>query len=131
MTEIVVKDTANPDAEDMVLHMGPHHPSTHGVLNFMVESDGEVMSRCVPQVGYLHRGIEKIGEETPYPAFMPYTDRIDYLAAMAYTHAYVAAVERAAHIEVPPRAEYIRVITSELNRISSHLVWFGAFLLEV
>lgn len=131
MTEIVVRDTANPETEDMILHMGPHHPSTHGVLNFMVESDGEVMSRCVPQVGYLHRGIEKIAEATPYPGFMPYTDRIDYLAAMFCNQGYAMAVEKLLGVEVPARAEYLRVITGELNRIANHLLTLGVMAMDV
>ena len=131
MTEIVVKDTANPDAEEMVLYMGPHHPSTHGVLNFMVEADGEVMSRCVPQVGYLHRGIEKLGEATSYPGFMPYTDRIDYLAAMFCNQGYAMAVEKLLNVEVPARAEYLRVIAAELNRIANHLLTLGVMAMDV
>ena len=131
MTEITVRDTANPDAEEMVLYMGPHHPSTHGVLNFMVETDGEVMSRCVPQVGYLHRGIEKIGEATPYPGFIPYTDRIDYLAAMFCNQGYAMTVEKLLDIEVPQRAEYLRGISGELNRIANHLLTLGVFAMDI
>ena len=86
--------------------------------------------RAEPVPGYIHRMHEKMGENRTYAQFLPNTSRIDYLSAMHYTHAFVSVVERAAGIEVPPRAEYIRVITSELNRISSHLVWFGAFLLD-
>jgi NADH-quinone oxidoreductase subunit D len=87
--------------------------------------------RAEPVIGYIHRMHEKMGENRTYAQFLPNTSRIDYLSAMTYTHAFVGAVERAAKIEVPPRAEYIRVITSELNRISSHLVWWGAFLLDL
>ena len=131
MPEIVVKDTTQPDAEEMVLSMGPHHPSTHGVLNFMVETDGEVMSRCVPQVGYLHRGIEKLGEITPYAGFMPYTDRIDYLAAMSCNQGYAMAVEKLLGVEIPARAEYLRVIGAELNRIANHLLTLGVMAMDV
>ncbi len=117
--------------ETFVLNVGPQHPATHGVLRLKMTMDGEYVARAEPVCGYIHRMHEKMGENRTWAQFLPNTGRIDYLAAMAYNHAYVAAVERAAKIEVPPRAEYIRVITSELNRISSHLVWFGAFLLDL
>jgi NADH-quinone oxidoreductase subunit D len=93
--------------------------------------DGEYIVRAEPVCGYIHRMQEKMGENRTYAQFLPNTSRIDYLSAMTYTHAFVGAVERAAKIQVPPRAEYLRVITSELNRISSHLVWWGAFLLDL
>ena len=93
--------------------------------------DGEYIVRAEPVCGYIHRMQEKMGENRTYAQFLPNTSRIDYLSAMTYTHAFVGAVERAAKLQVPPRAEYIRVITSELNRISSHLVWWGAFLLDL
>lgn len=118
-------------AQQMVLNMGPHHPSTHGVLRFILETDGEVIHRCRPDVGFLHRGLEKIAEQVNYAQFMPFTDRIDYLAAMNCNLGYALAVERLAGIEVPPRAEYIRVLAAELNRITSHLVSVGAFALDI
>lgn len=117
--------------ETFVLNVGPQHPATHGVLRLKLTMDGEYITRAEPVCGYIHRMHEKMGENRTWAQFLPNTGRIDYLAAMAYGHAYVAAVERAAKIQVPPRAEYIRVITTELNRISSHLVWFGAFLLDL
>ncbi|MBL9134348.1 MAG: NADH-quinone oxidoreductase subunit D [Verrucomicrobiales bacterium] len=117
--------------ETFVLNLGPQHPATHGVLRVKLTMDGEFITRAEPVPGYIHRMHEKMGENRTWAQFLPNTSRIDYLSAMAYTHAYVAAVERAAKIEVPARAEYIRVITSELNRVSSHLVWFGAFLLDL
>ncbi|MCX6906730.1 MAG: NADH-quinone oxidoreductase subunit D [Verrucomicrobia bacterium] len=117
--------------ETFVLNVGPQHPATHGVLRLKMTMDGEYVTRAEPVCGYIHRMHEKMGENRTWSQFLPNTGRIDYLAAMAYNHAYVAAVERAAKIEVPLRAEYIRVITTELNRISSHLVWFGAFLLDL
>jgi NADH-quinone oxidoreductase subunit D len=117
--------------ETFVLNLGPQHPATHGVLRVKLTMDGEYIRRAEPVPGYIHRMHEKMGENRPLPQFLPNTSRIDYLSAMHYTHAFVALVERAARIEVPPRAEYVRVITSELNRISSHLVWFGAFLLDL
>lgn len=120
-----------PARETFVLNLGPQHPATHGVLRLKLTMDGEYILRAEPVPGYIHRMHEKMGENRTYAQFLPNTSRIDYLAAMHYTHAFVALVERAAGIEVPARAEYVRVITSELNRISSHLVWFGAYLLDL
>jgi len=117
--------------ESFVLNLGPQHPATHGVLRVKMVMDGEYIVRAEPVCGYIHRMQEKMGENRTYAQFLPNTSRIDYLSAMTYTHAFVGAVERAAKIQVPPRAEYLRVITSELNRISSHLVWWGAFLLDL
>jgi NADH-quinone oxidoreductase subunit D len=117
--------------EMFILNLGPQHPATHGVLRLKLTMDGEYITRAEPVPGYIHRMHEKMGENRTYAQFLPNTSRIDYLSAMHYTHAFVGVVERAAGIEVPRRAEYIRVITSELNRISSHLVWFGAFLLDL
>jgi NADH-quinone oxidoreductase subunit D len=117
--------------EEMIINMGPHHPSTHGVLRFILRTDGEVIYGCRPDVGFLHRGLEKIAEKVSYPQFMPYTDRIDYLAAMNCNLGYALAVERLAGIEVPPRAEFIRVLAAELNRIISHLISVGTFALDM
>jgi NADH-quinone oxidoreductase subunit D len=124
--------TAVPgERETFVINLGPQHPATHGVLRVKLTMDGEYVVRAEPVPGYIHRMHEKMGENRTWAQFLPNTSRIDYLSAMHYTHAYVGAVERAARIEVPPRAEYVRVIASELNRISSHLVWWGAFLLDL
>jgi len=117
--------------ETMILNMGPHHPSTHGVLRFILRTDGEVIHLCRPDIGYLHRGLEKIAEQVTYAQFMPYTDRLDYLAAMNCNLGYAVTVERAAEIEVPPRAEYIRVLVAELNRIISHLISVGTFAMDI
>lgn len=117
--------------ETFVLNLGPQHPAAHGVLRVLMTMDGEWIQRAEPVIGYIHRMHEKMGENRTWAKFLPNTSRIDYLSAMHYTHAFVGAVERAAKIEVPPRAEYARVITSELNRISSHLVWWGALLLDL
>lgn len=116
---------------EILLNMGPQHPSTHGVIRFIVRADGEVMVEALPVVGYLHRGIEKIAEITPYAGFIPYTDRVDYLAAMFANHAFVMGVERLLGVEVPKRAEYLRVIASELNRIASHLIALGSMAMDI
>ncbi len=120
-----------PDDRTMILNMGPQHPSTHGVLRIIIEIDGEYIVRAEPVLGYLHRMHEKMAEVKTYLQYMPNMGRVDYLHALAWNWAYVGAVERLAGIEVSERAEYIRVITTELNRITSHLVWWGTFLLDL
>ncbi|HEU5124884.1 MAG TPA: NADH dehydrogenase (quinone) subunit D [Verrucomicrobiae bacterium] len=119
--------------EKMVLNMGPSHPATHGVLRIILELDGETITKAVPDVGYLHRGDEKIAENMTYTQFIPYTDRLDYLAPLANNVAYALAVEKLLGIEkqLPPRCQYIRVICCELARISSHLLGMGAFAMDV
>ena len=117
--------------EKMSLSMGPSHPSTHGVLRLQMELDGEILTKADPVVGYLHRGDEKIAENMTYNQFVPYTDRLDYLAPLANNMAYAIAVERLAGLKVPPRCEAIRVITAEMARISAHLMGLGAFGLDV
>ncbi|MEA1921770.1 MAG: NADH-quinone oxidoreductase subunit D [Pseudomonadota bacterium] len=111
--------------------MGPQHPSTHGVLRVLLEMDGEYIVEAQPVLGYGHRMQEKMGEHKNWMAFMPNTGRMDYAAALQYNHGYVGLYERLCQIEVPTRAEYIRVITSELNRIVSHHLWIGAMLLDM
>ncbi|MFW5653230.1 MAG: NADH-quinone oxidoreductase subunit D, partial [Planctomycetota bacterium] len=115
----------------MLINMGPQHPATHGVLRVVLRTDGEIVLEATPHVGYLHRCAEKIAENLPYPSFVPYTDRMDYVAAMNENWAYVYAVERLAGIEVPRRAEVLRVIVGELQRIASHLVSFGTYGLDL
>lgn len=117
--------------EEMLLNMGPQHPSTHGVIRFVVKTDGEVMNVAVPDVGYLHRSIEKIGEKATYNGFMPWTDRVDYLAAMNCNVAYAMAVEKLAGIQPTRRGEYLRVIAMELNRIISHLLAVGSLGMDI
>jgi NADH-quinone oxidoreductase subunit D len=117
--------------EKMSLSMGPSHPSTHGVLRLQLEIDGETVTKCDPVIGYLHRGDEKIAENMTYNQFVPYTDRLDYLAPLANNAAYAIAVERLAKLEVPARVQAIRVITSELARVSSHLLGLGAYAIDV
>lgn len=118
--------------DHMVLNMGPSHPSTHGVLRIIVELDGEVITKAVPDIGYLHRGDEKIAENMTYTQFIPYTDRLDYLAPLANNVAYVLAVEKLLGIQqaLPPRCQYIRVMCCELARISAHLLGLGAFAMD-
>src|SRR6266849_156753 len=127
---ILTKFGADADHE-MSLNMGPQHASSHGVINFVVHADGEVMRKAVPQVGYLHRAIEKIGEIVTYPGFMPYTDRIDYLAAMFANEGYALAVEKLLGLQIPPRAQYLRAISCELNRVASHLVSLGTMAMDI
>ena len=117
--------------EEMILNFGPQHPSTHGVINFIVETDGEVLRKAVPDVGYLHRSIEKIGERTGYHGFMPYTDRIDYVAAMFPNEGYAMAVEKLLGVQVPKRAQYLRVISGELSRIASHLISVATMTMDI
>jgi NADH-quinone oxidoreductase subunit D len=123
-----------PDAvgERMVLNMGPSHPATHGVLRIVLELDGEVITKADPDVGYLHRGDEKIAENMTYTQFIPYTDRLDYLAPLANNVAYALAVEKllGIHDKLPPRCQYIRVMIAELARISAHLLGLGAFAMD-
>jgi len=114
--------------EPFVINMGPQHPSTHGVFRMRLTLDGEVIIDLEPIFGYLHRGIEKIVEGRPYAQIVPITDRLDYLASMTNNLAYVIAVEKLAGIKVPERAEYLRVIMSELQRLASHLIGVGSFL---
>ncbi len=134
-TEMTFPDSAAKAAEAapdrMSLSMGPSHPSTHGVLRLQMELDGEILTKCDPVVGYLHRGDEKIAENMTYNQFVPYTDRLDYLAPLANNMAYAIAVEKLAGLEVPARCQAIRVITAEMARISSHLMGLGAFGLDV
>ncbi|MCC5789542.1 MAG: NADH dehydrogenase (quinone) subunit D [Opitutales bacterium] len=118
------------ETEKMSLSMGPSHPSTHGVLRLQLELDGEVVTKCDPVIGYLHRGDEKIAENMTYNQFVPYTDRLDYLAPLASNVAYAIAVERLANLEVPPRCEAIRVLISEMSRVSAHLLGLGAFAMD-
>lgn len=136
--EISIGDVASRSAnyeqelegEKMTLNMGPSHPSTHGVLKLVLELDGEVVTKCVPELGFLHRGDEKIAENMTYNQFVPYTDRLDYLAPLSNNVAYAIAVEKLAGLEVPERCQAIRVLVSELARISSHLLGLGAYAMD-
>ena len=119
------------ETEEMTLNMGPQHPSTHGVLRFVVKADGEVMRQAIPDVGYLHRSIEKIAEKVGWHGFMPYTDRVDYVAAMFCNQGWGMVSERLGDIAVPKRGEYCRVVAAELNRIASHLLSVGTMVLDI
>lgn len=117
--------------EEMLVNMGPQHPSTHGVLRIVLRTDGELVLEAIPQIGYLHRCAEKIGENLQPFQYIPTTDRLDYVAAMNNNHGFSLAVEKLCGIEVPERASFIRVIMAELNRIASHLVSFGTYGLDM
>jgi NADH-quinone oxidoreductase subunit D len=121
----------DPLEHTMVLNMGPQHPATHGVLRLLIKLDGETLVSAVPDLGYLHRGYEKIAENSTYHEFIPHTDRLDYLSPLANNVAYALAVEKLAGIEAPPRAQYIRVLCAELARLASHLVWLGTMAMDV
>src|SRR5260370_9287678 len=115
----------------MILNMGPQHPSTHGVLRLLLEIDGESVVRMAPDIGYLHTGIEKTCEAKFYQQVVVLTDRIDYLCPMTNNLCYVLAVEKLLGLEIPPRAQWMRVMLNELTRISSHLVWLGTHALDI
>ncbi len=118
-------------ADEIILNMGPQHPSTHGVLRVKLKLDGEkvVASECI--IGYLHRGVEKIGENRTYPQFAPYVDRTDYVAAVSNGLGYCEAVEKLLGAEAPPRARWVRTILTEMQRIASHLLWLGTHALDI
>ena len=127
MSEAVQSQSEVFHTEDMTISIGPQHPSTHGVLRFVVKTDGEVISEAIPDVGYLHRSIEKIGEKVTWHGYVPYTDRADYLAAMFANQGFCMAAEKLGGMEVTRRGEFCRVIACELNRIASHLISVGTF----
>src|ERR1022692_2280711 len=119
------------DATELVINMGPQHPSTHGVLRVILKLDGEKVNGTECVIGYLHRGVEKIGENRTYQQFAPYVDRMDYVAAVSNGLGYCLAVEKLLNSEAPPRAQAVRVILTELNRIASHLLWLGTHALDI
>ena len=117
--------------EELLLNMGPQHPSTHGVLRVVLELDGERIVKATPDLGYLHRGVEKLSEGLIYMQIIPHTDRLDYVCSMTNNYAYVRAVEKLLSIEIPERAEYIRTIVAEMQRIIGHLFWLGTQALDI
>ena len=119
------------DSTELVLNMGPQHPSTHGVLRVILKLDGEKVLGTDCVIGYLHRGVEKIAENRTYAQFNPYVDRMDYVAAVSNGLGYCLAVEKLLNVEAPPRAQAMRVILTELNRIASHLLWLGTHALDI
>ena len=129
-TTIEELDGRDPLSAKMVLNMGPQHPATHGVLRLILQLNGETIEKSKLDIGYLHRGVEKIAENKTYQEFMPYTDRMDYLSPYSNNVALCTAVEKIAGVEVPERAHYIRMIGCELARISSHLLWLGTLVMD-
>lgn len=127
-TEVIFDDALD---NDIVLNMGPQHPATHGVLRVLLRLDGENIIKCVPELGYLHRGYEKLAENCTYHEFIPHTDRLDYLAPLVNNTGIALAIENTIGIDIPERAKWIRVLTSELARISSHLMAMGATCMDV
>jgi NADH-quinone oxidoreductase subunit D len=119
------------DSTELVLNMGPQHPSTHGVLRVILKLDGEKVLGVECVIGYLHRGVEKIAENRTFAQFNPYVDRMDYVAAVSNGLGYCLAVEKVMNVEAPPRAQTVRVILTELNRIASHLLWLGTHALDI
>ncbi len=133
--KLLDKDTSlifeDPLENDLVLNMGPQHPATHGVLRVVLRLDGETVISCVPELGYLHRGYEKLAENVTYHEFISHTDRLDYLSPMSNNVAIALAIEKALGIEAPPRAQWIRTLVAELARISSHLMAMGSTCMDV
>jgi len=127
MTKLAVETLDNGST---IVNMGPQHPSTHGVINFRLKLTGEIIETIDPNVGFLHRGLEKIAEMVPYTGYIPYTDRIDYVSAMFCNQGWCMAVEKLLGLEVPRRAEYLRVIACELNRIINHLLACGSLAMD-
>lgn len=124
-------DGGSPQTAELLLNMGPQHPSTHGVLRVVLELDGERITKATPDMGYLHRGVEKLAEGLTYIQVLPHTDRLDYVCAMTNNYAYVRAVEKLVGITVPERAEYVRTIVAEMQRIVGHLFWLGTQALDI
>ncbi len=129
--DLDTKDETFLDSNELVINMGPQHPATHGVLRVILKLDGEKVMGTECVIGYLHRGVEKIAEHRTYTMFNPYVDRMDYVAAVSNGLGYCQAVETLMNVEAPPRAKYIRVILTELNRLASHQLWLGTHALDI
>ncbi len=121
----------NSERTRMKINIGPQHPSTHGVLRLVLELEGEVIKSCEPVIGYLHRGMEKMAENRTYLQYLPTVDRVDYLSGFFNSYALCDAVENLAKIEISKRTKYVRVLTLELNRLASHLLWLGTYMLDL
>ncbi len=117
--------------EDLLLNMGPQHPSTHGVLRIVLDLEGETIVKATPHLGYLHRGVEKLAENSTYTQIIPLTDRLDYTSSMTNNYAFVRTVEKLLQIEIPERAEYIRTLVAEMQRLAGHLFWLGTQALDI
>jgi NADH-quinone oxidoreductase subunit C/D len=117
--------------EDLLLNMGPQHPATHGVLRVVLELEGEKVMKATPDLGYLHRGVEKLSESLTYQQIIPHTDRLDYICSMVNNYAYVRAVEKLLDVKIPPRGEFVRTIVAEMQRIVGHLFWLGTQALDI
>ena len=130
-TLIAPRPEEGPKDHTMVLNMGPQHPSTHGVLRVVLEIDGETVVKLVPDIGYLHTGIEKTCEAKFYQQVVPLTDRIDYLSPMTNNLCYCLAVEKLLQLEIPERAQWVRVLLNELTRLNSHLIWLGTHAMDI
>ena len=128
---VLEDEQADTGARRMLLNMGPQHPSTHGVLRLAVELDGEIITKCRPDIGYLHTGIEKEFEVKTYAQAVTLTDRVDYLAPLSMNLGYCLAVEKLLQLEIPPQAQWMRVMLTELTRLNSHLVWLGTHALDI
>ncbi|MCP4391905.1 MAG: NADH-quinone oxidoreductase subunit D, partial [Gammaproteobacteria bacterium] len=120
-----------PEIKNYTLNFGPQHPAAHGVLRLVLEMDGEVIERADPHIGLLHRGTEKLAETKPYNQTIGYMDRLDYVSMMCNEHGYVMAIEKLLGVEIPERAQYIRVMFDEITRILNHLMWIGTHALDV
>lgn len=120
-----------PEIRNYTLNFGPQHPSAHGVLRLVLELDGETIVRSDPHIGLLHRGTEKLVEYKPYNQSIGYMDRLDYVSMMCNEHAYVMAIEKMLELEIPERAQYIRVMFDEITRVLNHLMWLGAHALDI
>ena len=130
-THVDTHDKTFLDANELVINMGPQHPATHGVLRVILRLDGEKVMGLECVIGYLHRGVEKIAEHRTYTMFNPYVDRMDYVAAVSNGLGYCETVEKLLGVEAPPRAQYVRVILTELNRMASHQLWLGTHALDI
>ena len=130
-THVATRDQTYLDTNELIINMGPQHPATHGVLRVILRLDGEKVLGLECVIGYLHRGVEKIGENRTYTMFNPYVDRMDYVAAVSNGLGYCEADEKLLSVEAPPRAQYIRVILTELNRVASHQLWLGTHALDI